>query len=98
MSEGEFEPERGTPRRVPPPRPVRRPRRGPLPPDRQPVTPTSRDTDPDEPDWKRERREEAEFRAQFGDWRGGPVRRRPPLVLLLALLVILALAAVLLWS
>ncbi|MEJ2869533.1 hypothetical protein WCD74_17285 [Actinomycetospora sp. OC33-EN08] len=59
-------------REVPPPRPVRRQRV--LPPeytDTSAPVPAPRE----ESAWRRERREEAEFRAQFGEWRPGV---RPP--------------------
>jgi hypothetical protein len=57
----------------------------------------------DEPAWRRERREEAEFRAEFGEWRAdraragastmgglGGVRLGAPLIVLLAVLIAIA--------
>ena len=79
------------PRDVPPPRPIPRPRRPrrsrpradavpPIEPP-HPADPSAEPTaggpgDADEPPWVRERREEAEFRAQFGDWQAGRMPRR----------------------
>jgi hypothetical protein len=51
-----------------------------------------------EPSWRRERREEAEFRAEFGEWRAGQrgassagrlggVRLGAPLIVLIAILI-----------
>jgi hypothetical protein len=55
----------------------------------------------DEPSWRRERREEAEFRAEFGEWRAGAagpssagrlggVRLGAPLLVLIAILIAIA--------
>lgn len=76
-----LEPWAPEPRDVPPPRPVpAQLRHRTLPPET--VEPTAVRGGPreDEPVWRRERREEAEFRAEFGEWRAdrtgasGPVR------------------------
>ena len=60
-------------REVPPPRPLPAPRRHrTLPPETPETRPAVRGGPPaDEPAWRRERREEAEFRAEFGEWRAG---------------------------
>jgi hypothetical protein len=89
-------------REVPPSRPVttRRPHRT-LPPETG-EPPAVRGGPPqDEPSWRRERREEAEFRAEFGEWRAGRpaagtsgrtggVRLGAPLIVLIAVLVAIA--------
>jgi hypothetical protein len=58
---------------VPPPRPLPTQRRHrTLPPETTGTSPAVRGGPPaDEPSWRRERREEAEFRAEFGEWRPG---------------------------
>lgn len=58
-------------RDVPPPRPLPQPRRHrTLPPETTEDSPAvTGDAPQDESAWRRERREEAEFRAQFGEWR-----------------------------
>jgi hypothetical protein len=90
------------PRDVPPPRPVPPQRRHrTLPPET--VEPAAvRGGPPDgEPSWRRERREEAEFRAEFGEWRAGQrgassagrlggVRLGAPLIVLIAILIAVA--------
>jgi hypothetical protein len=96
----------GPPRDVPTPRPIPRPttRRADL--QRAYVVPEPR-TDAhehdDEPEWLRERREEAEFQAEFGNWRAGPAGptghlppRRSPLARL-PLLLLLVVVALVLW-
>jgi hypothetical protein len=90
------------PRDVPPPRPLPAQRRHrELPPET--VAPSAVRGGPreDEPSWRRERREEAEFRAEFGEWRAdrpaaqsagrlGGVRLSPPLLVLIAVLIAIA--------
>jgi hypothetical protein len=58
-------------RDVPPPRPLPQQRRRRTLPPETPDGSTAVTGGPpeDEPSWRRERREEAEFRAQFGEWR-----------------------------
>lgn len=91
------------PRDVPPPHPVpvQRQRRT-LPPETVEVPSQVRGGPPaDEPSWRRERREEAEFRAEFGEWRAGATgsssrgvlggaRLGAPLLVLIAVLVAVA--------
>jgi hypothetical protein len=92
------------PRDVPPPRPVptQRPHRT-LPPERGEPAAVRGGPPEDEPAWRRERREEAEFRAEFGEWRAdraragastmgglGGVRLGAPLIVLLAVLIAIA--------
>ncbi|MDL5154478.1 hypothetical protein [Actinomycetospora termitidis] len=89
-------------RDVPPPRPIppQRVHRA-LPPEYTESPAPAADHD-DEPAWRRERREEAEFRAQFGEWRAGAagparsggglgglggVKLGAPLILLIAVLI-----------
>jgi hypothetical protein len=99
----------GPPRDVPTPRPVPRPttRRADLErawtvPDPRSEADAPEESD-DEPAWLRERREEAEFEAEFGSWRAGPVGmgalppRRSPLARLPLLLLVIVVALVL-WS
>lgn len=86
-------------RYVPPPRPIPPQRRHRVLPPENPETPAAIEGDPaDEPAWMRERREEAEFRAQFGEWRAGGARPAPrsgfgavrlgaPLIVLIAVLI-----------
>jgi hypothetical protein len=91
------------PRDVPPPRPVPAQRRHrTLPPEIVEVPSQVRGgPSPDEPAWRRERREEAEFRAEFGEWRAdrmgapsrgflGGVRLGAPLLVLIAILIAVA--------
>jgi hypothetical protein len=90
------------PRDVPPPRPVPAPRRHrTLPPETGEPTAVRGGPPVDEPSWRRERREEAEFRAEFGEWRAdragapsggrlGGVRLGAPLIVLIAVLVAVA--------
>jgi len=93
-------------RDVPPPRPLPTQRRHrTLPPETPETSPAVRGGPrEDEPSWRRERREEAEFRAQFGEWRAGRpgptsgrmssggalggVRLGAPLLVLIAVLVV----------
>jgi hypothetical protein len=91
-------------RDVPPPRPLppqRRQRR--LPPETTEVSPAVAGGPPeDEPTWRRERREDAEFHSQFGEWRPGRaaapasggflggVRLGAPLLVLIAILIAVA--------
>lgn len=92
-------------RDVPPPRPLPQPRRQrTLPPETADGSTAVAGGPPeDEPVWRRERREEAEFRAQFGEWRpdragGAPatggflggVRLSAPLLVLIAILIAVA--------
>jgi hypothetical protein len=93
-------------RDVPPPRPLPTPRRQrTLPPAPTESTAVTGDSPQDESAWRRERREEAEFRAQFGEWRpgraGAPgpgaaggflggVRLGAPLIVLIAVLIAIA--------
>jgi hypothetical protein len=89
-------------RDVPPPRPVPAQRRHRTLPPESGEPPAVRGGPPeDEPAWRRERREEAEFRAEFGEWRadragaGGPgrhggVRLGAPLIVLIAVLIAIA--------
>jgi hypothetical protein len=94
-------------RDVPPPRPLpqqRRQRRQRTLPPETPDGSTAVTGGPpeDEPSWRRERREEAEFRAQFGEWRPGRasapasggflggVRLGAPLLVLIAILITVA--------
>jgi hypothetical protein len=58
-------------RDVPPPRPIPRPRPERVLPPEYAEPATAGPTDAEESAWQRERREEAEFRAQFGEWRAG---------------------------
>jgi hypothetical protein len=84
-------------REVPPPRPIPRPRRERVLPPEFTEVPAARSADGEESAWQRERREEAEFRAQFGEWRAGAPRRAPgplggvrlgaPLIVLVAVLI-----------
>ncbi|MCD2193571.1 hypothetical protein LQ327_09265 [Actinomycetospora endophytica] len=90
-----------TPRPLPPPR-----RRRTLPPETSDETTAVSGGPPeDEPAWRRERREEAEFRAEFGEWRPGRaaaptagrsggflggVRLGAPLLVLIAVLIAVA--------
>ncbi|WP_018332840.1 hypothetical protein [Actinomycetospora chiangmaiensis] len=63
-------------RDVPPPRPIPQPRpERVLPPEYVESTSTAPVSGDGESAWQRERREEAEFRAQFGEWRAGAPRR-----------------------
>ncbi|MCD2189939.1 hypothetical protein [Actinomycetospora soli] len=84
-------------RDVPPPRPIPPPRRERvLPPEYAEPASTAADHG-EESAWQRERREEAEFRAQFGEWRAGAAPRSPgplggvrlgaPLIVLIAVLI-----------
>jgi hypothetical protein len=66
---------RPTARDVPPPRPIPRPRAERVLPPEYVAPSTAGAADVEESAWQRERREEAEFRAQFGEWRAGA--RRP---------------------
>ncbi len=90
-------------RDVPPPRPVPPPRRHRALPPETVADPTPLRGDPpeDEPAWRRARREEAEFRAEFGEWRAertrsssrgflGGVRLGAPLLVLIAVLITVA--------
>jgi hypothetical protein len=90
------------PRDVPPPRPVpaQRPHRT-LPPETGEPAAVRGGPPQDEPAWRRERREEAEFRAEFGEWRAdragassagrrGGVRLGAPLLVLIAVLIAIA--------
>jgi hypothetical protein len=90
------------PRDVPPPRPVptQRPHRT-LPPETGEPAAVRGGPPQDEPAWRRERREEAEFRAEFGEWRAnhpgtssagrlGGVRLGAPLIVLIAVLIAIA--------
>ena len=89
-------------RDVPPPRPVPAQRRHRTLPSETGEAPAVRGGPAeDEPSWRRERREEAEFHAEFGEWRadragaGGPgrhggVRLGAPLIVLIAVLVAIA--------
>ncbi len=85
----------GPPRDVPPPRPVPRARRTPRAgPDLVGEKPCDDEPSQDEPEWKRELREESEFRAQFGAWQEpGPAPRIGPTLvgalLVIAVLVVL---------
>ena len=86
-------------RYVPPPRPIPpQRRRRVLPPETPEVRPAIEGDPVHEPAWKRELREEAEFRAQFGEWRAeggrsaprsafGGVRLGAPLIVLIAVLI-----------
>lgn len=65
-------------REVPPPRPIPRPRRERVLPPEYVERPTAAEGDVEESAWQRERREEAEFRAQFGEWRAGAPARSGP--------------------
>lgn len=58
-------------RDVPPPHPLPPPRRRRTVPPRivDPSSPVTGEAADDEPVWRRQRREEAEFRAEFGEWR-----------------------------
>ncbi len=92
-------------RDVPPPRPlpVQRRQRT-LPPEHGDAPSVGGGPREDEPSWRRERREEAEFRAEFGEWRAGAqgaggrspggflggVRLGAPLLVLIAVLVAVA--------
>jgi hypothetical protein len=89
-------------RDVPPPRPIppQRAHRT-LPPETTDAVPVTGGPTADESPWRRERREEAEFRAQFGEWRTdrmrpssrgvlGGVRLGAPLLVLLAVLIAVA--------
>lgn len=85
-------------RDVPRPRPIPQRRHRVLPPETA-ETPAAVEGDrAHEPAWMRERREEAEFRAQFGEWRAGGARPAPrggfggvrlgaPLIVLIAVLI-----------
>jgi hypothetical protein len=94
-------------RDVPPPRPLPAPRRQrTLPPAPTDTAAVTGDAPEDESEWRRQRREEAEFRAQFGEWRPGRaspsgmpgasggflggVRLGAPLVVLIAILIAIA--------
>lgn len=66
-------------RDVPPARPIPRPRpERVLPPEYVEPAAGAGGADGEESAWQRERREEAEFRAQFGEWRAGAPRRSSP--------------------
>ena len=89
-------------REVPPPRPVPpRRRHRTLPPETVEPAAVRGGPPEDEPSWRRERREEAEFRAEFGEWRAGAaappgagrlggVRLGAPLLVLIAILIAIA--------
>lgn len=85
-------------RDVPPPRPIPPPRRERvLPPEYVEAPAPATAAAGEESAWQRERREEAEFRAQFGEWRAGQaprssapfggVRLGAPLIVLIAVLI-----------
>jgi hypothetical protein len=89
-------------RDVPPPRPIpTQQTRRTLPPETTDAVPVTGSAAGGESSWRRERREEAEFRAQFGEWRAdrvrpasrgvlGGVRLGAPLLVLVAVLIVVA--------
>jgi hypothetical protein len=99
-----WRPEPTEARDVPTPRPIptQRPHRT-LPPEVLEPSPVAPGARAGEPAWRQERREEAEFRAQFGEWRAdrpraphsgggflGGVKLGAPLLVLIAVLIAVA--------